>query len=219
MYKIVLVLCFCFVFSGAFAQTNTSNLQTEFGGWASLSFKKKIDKKWDVSLNLVHRRRDNLYQLRSNFVEIKLTRDLPNKWTTAVYVRPIQTAEENRIRFSHAINKSVKFSKLAIKYRLKHDLEHAFPDNSNVWDLTLRNKIGLQYKLKELGLKPALFVEINNDYEERFLDVDRVRFKGEVGYEINKKMEVELTYIVQQQLNVVYPRRDYILSIGLSYDI
>jgi len=210
---------FCLFFTGASAQSNSQAIPEEFGMWASLKVKKKLSKKWDISAKYAHRRRDNLYQLRSQFVEVKLTRDLPNKWTTSLYVRPIQGPTESRLRFSHAFNKSIKIQKLSIKYRLKHDVEHSFVDEPAEWGVTLRNKIGLQYKLKKMGLKPAVFVEVNNDYEERFYLYDRLRFKGIVEYNVNDKIDLDLGYIIQQQYNKKNVRRDYVISLGLTYEI
>lgn len=215
LYRLLFLFVFCCFFTGAFAQ----NVRPDFGLWSFVEVEKKLSKKWDISAEYDLRLKDNLYQLRNTFVEIKITRDLPQKWKTSFMTRGVIAQDRRRFRLSHTLNKSMKFKAISFKYRLRHDVEWSDFSENLTPDVSLRNRIGVQYKRKKSPLKSAVFVEIKNDYEEQFFLVDNVRFKAQLKYKIIKELELTTGFIMQRNYHVVRPVSDRVIVLGLSYKL
>lgn len=212
-------LLFVLLFTSFSLLVNGQDVREDFGLWSSIEVQKKLSKKWDFSAEYQYRLKDNLYQFRNNFVEIKLTRDLPNKWTTSFNFRSIAAPGEYKLRLTHIVNKSYKVSRFTFKYRLRNDFEfNIFTDDEN-YAAVLRNRVGVQYNYKGMPLKNAFFVEINNDYESSFLLVDRIRYKGVFKFKLSKKVDLDLAYLTQRTYHVAKPKRDYVALIGLAYEL
>ncbi len=215
MNNIVFKFFVFIIFIGFSSNVLAQNIRQDLGVWSYLEVEKKLSKKWKISGEYELRLRDNFNQLRNTFVEIKLDRDLPNKWKTAVYFRTTKTPDEYKFRVSHTLSKSVKISQISLKYRLRNDFEPTFFTERSV----LRNRLGLQYKFDEIPLKTGVYVEINNEYEQQFFLIDRLRYKGVVKYELMKDLNIELGYLTQRQYHVVEPKRDFVFILGMSYKL
>ncbi len=215
--KKILVICLFLI--SFLTQNFSQEIRQDFGAWTYIELKKKISKKWDFSGEYEYRLKDNLYQLRNNFVEFKLTRDLPNKWETSFYFRGISSPGSYKARITHTISKSIKFRDLTFKYRLRHDFQRSVFTPEVNFEAVLRNRLGVQYKWSKLPLKNSIFVEINNDYEASFLLVDRLRFKGASKIALTKELDLELSFLTQRKYHVAQPKRDYVVVMGISYEL
>ena len=123
------------------------------------------------------------------------------------------------MRVSHTLSKSRKIGDFSLKYRLRNDLERSVLTSIADYEAVLRNRLGIQYKFDKVPLKSGVFVEINNEYENAFYLIDRVRYKAVLKYELMKDLDLELAYLTQRTYNTTQPKRDYVCVVGLSYKL
>jgi len=209
----------CFVFGSILAQ-DFSKTYEDFGIWNNVSVSHKWAKKWSSDFDFSLRLDENARELRSAFVEMNLERDLKKKWDVGGVIRFNHKGNTQIIRFSPYLKKYVRFKPFNVKYRFKFDYNYDLTDNSNYpFKEVFRNKIGIEYKRKKHKLGGQITGELFHDWDKQFTLPDSFRLKAGLSYKINKKWDIDIAYIIQEELHTTRPVRDYIISWGISTEL
>ncbi len=213
------ILVGLFLATGAFAQ-NYSRVYEDFGLWNNLSLEYDLSKKWSSSLDMSLRLDENARELRSAFAEITLERDLKKKWDTGIVLRYALKSNAQTVRFSPYVKKYYRIKPFNFKYRLKLDLNYKlFSNDQDPLNEVLRNKFTVAYKRKKHRLGAAFSTEWFHKNDRDIVLPSSIRFKMATTYKINKKIDVDLSYIIQEELHKAKPVRDYIVSWGLTMEL
>lgn len=213
-----IILSFCFL-GASFAQ-EFSRTYEDFGLWNNVSLSHKWSKKWSSNFDASLRLNENASELRSLFTEVSVERDLKKKWDVGAILRYTYKTNSESLRFSPYVKKYYRIKPFNIKYRFKTDINYGLTSNKQIpFDEVLRNKLTLEYKRKKHDLGAYIATEIFHAIDKDFTLPSNIRFKTGLTYKINKKIDVDINYIIQEELHKSKPVRDYIVSWGLSVEI
>lgn len=216
---IIIAVLFLVSISGVFAQ-NYSQVFEDFGVWNNVTLDYDWTKKWSSSLDVSLRLDENASELKSLFSEFSLERDLKKKWDVGAVLRYTQRTSSESVRFSAYVKKYYRFKPINLKYRLKVDVNYGlFSSDQFPFDEVIRNKFSLEYKRKKHRLGGYFSTELFHEVDRDLALPSAIRFKVGSSYKINKMFDVDLSYIIQEELHKAKPVRDYIVSWGISMDL
>lgn len=216
-FLVLFVVCFS---SRAFAQKEYSKVYEDFGIWTDLTLKKDISKKWKSSLDYSLRLDENASELRSTFVEINFQRDLKRKWDVGTSIRYTIRTSSQTLRYSIYVKKYIRIKPINVQYRFKTDFNYdLFSDSQDPIKEVFRNKVGIEYSRKKHRLGAMLSAEWFHPLDRDLFLPSDIRFKTGLSYKVNKRIDLKLSYIVQEELNKSKPERDYVCNFGIQYEI
>ena len=207
--------------TGAFAQNVYSPIYQDFGLWTGVSASHELNDLYKVGLSTQLRLENNVRQFQSFLIEATIERDLPDKWELAADLRFTRSIDENSLRVSPKVYKSIEFNQLEFRYRAQTDLEiaHNFDQNMNSYSGRLRNRIESIYDIKSIDTKVGLSIEWNHNFEPMLHLVNRIRWKAEIQYDVNDHVEIELGFFIQQEYNERTPLREFIVPVKFKYTL
>jgi hypothetical protein len=183
-----------------------------------------ITNRMEGSIEIQERQKNNLATFDKAFVEPALSYKLNKAWRTGVEVRLMVDSKRNgsvAYRMRPAAYLRYKFDVDDFEIRLKTSLQYGFDDLTNLYlsynqKLISRNSVNIEYNWFGTKLKPGIGAEfyyhINNPQGGI---VNQVRLKAGVNYRINKKSNIDVYYLFDNELNVSYPVDAHVL--GLTY--
>ncbi|MCH2224118.1 MAG: DUF2490 domain-containing protein [Crocinitomicaceae bacterium] len=200
-----------------FAQENKKTVYSN-DLWTGISLKYKLTKKISFHLNQQVRITEGLSTIRSNFFEFDVKYKFNDYISSKVKYRyTIRGGERNANRYALGLNfkKKVNPTNLELNYRIC--FQHSMVVFTGEPSTFLRNKIQARYKFSK-KLKPFIayesFYKFNDDYEFR-----RNRYTAGIAIGFNKKLDLMLSYKLDEKINTKDPQKRNILAILLRYEI
>ena len=204
-------LIFIFSFS-AFSQQN------DFQNWTSFKLSQKVYKRTNISVKEGLRFRENSSLLSKTFTDVKLSHRI--KKTDLEFSAGYRFSDEYSIDFSSEYKHRYYFD-FSSKYDYKRfniALRDRFQyqGNNSSFKPLFRQKIELSYNLRKTPFEPYIQFEFFLNFDEQF---EKLRYTAGFSYPILKKMNANLFYRIQQELNSSNPENLFILGTSLSYKL
>ena len=205
------LIFFLLLFSfSSFSQEN------DFQLWNSVIIKKKINKKHSLDLKYGLRFRENASLVAKDFIDIRTRYKLHKKWSVALGYRNInewskysELEKKNRFYFDSYYSKKIK--------RYYFDLRSRFLLQGKIsYNEIIRQRIRLAYNLRKTKLEPSLSLEFFSSFDNF---INKLRYSLFLSYPINKKMDFNLGYKIQQEFNVANPVTLFIFETKLIYKL
>lgn len=212
--KIVLLLTCIFCFSQAKTQVNDAGL------WLKLSAEKKITQKFSAQFSHSLRCYENISELGTSFSEIGISYKIIKPLTVAGFYRFSQKKRvddfySNSHRYSFYLAYRLKIKQFKISFREQFQSRYKDIGTSEFGSIPknhLRSKIDLKYDLEKKYtpyVSGELFYEIG-EY------IDNMRYKAGVEYEINKFHTIDVSYMIDKEMNVKNPWTNYVIGLGYN---
>ena len=206
----ILLLLFCSL--SAFAQEN------DFQSWYSVSLNKKIIKKTNLTVKSGLRLRENSSLYAKQFTDVKIKRKYNKRIAYAVGYRYInkwnkQLNIDTQNRFYADVNYKNKLSK-----RFSYALRNRWQTSGDMYGykMTLRQKFALNYNIRKTKLTPSVATEYFLTLED---GINKLRSTIALAYPLNKDLDVDLGYRIQQEFYVNNPQTLFVLEAKLSYKL
>jgi hypothetical protein len=206
----------------AFAQNEDLNL------WTSAGIEKKLSRRFSIALSEELRLKENISQFDMTYTNLGVKFKLSKKIRLSLYYRFIQKQRlDESMSFRHRIYGDVsfhfKFNRFLIVDRIRYQAQVKDYYSSEFGSLpedNLRNRLELKYDIKKKPIMPYIGGEIayqfmNPAKPEQADQLNLARIFTGLEFTILDNHSLDLFYMVQQELNVKKPMRDYV--IGLSY--
>ena len=190
--------------------------ENDFQLWNSVIIKKKINKKHSLDLKYGLRFRENASLVAKDFIDIRTRYKLHKKWSVALGYRNInewskysELEKKNRFYFDSYYSKKIK--------RYYFDLRSRFLLQGKIsYNEIIRQRIRLAYNLRKTKLEPSLSLEFFSSFDNF---INKLRYSLFLSYPINKKMDFNLGYKIQQEFNVANPVTLFIFETKLIYKL
>ncbi len=201
--------------------TVTSDLEM----WNNVAISKKIGDRWQISLKEELRFTEDISRFDMFFTDLGLDYKINKHFSAGVNYRFYQNKNSDndfitQHRLSADINYKQKLDRFTFGYRLQfqnkdEDLLSGSSEN-NVYNL--RNKISVDYDIKNFKLEPYFQAEIFRKYEtgeESYFN--KMRWKLGASYPVTRSSDIELFYIIDNELNQSYPKNVYVVGLGYKF--
>ena len=206
----IFLLLFCSL--SAFAQEN------DFQTWYGLTVNKKIVKKTTVTLKSGLRLRENSSLYSKQFFDVKLKRKYNKHISYSVGYRYATNWDKklqisNKHRIYADVNYKNKFSK-----RVGYSVRNRWQTQGDefAYKMTLRQKFTLDYNIRKTKLAPSIATEYFLNLED---GINKLRSTVTLGYPLNKKLDFDLAYRIQNEFYVNNPETLFIFEGKLSYKL
>ncbi len=201
--------------SSAFAQTRDA--------WSTIKLERKITKPLTVFFNQEYRFNENITELGLFFYELGAEYKINKAIKIAgayryLNKRRLDDTYNSHSRYYGEITFKQKFKPLVLMYRIRFQsqlLDFIEKSNKTVPTNNLRNKVTVKWDLGKRYtpyISGEVFYQLTNNSRREF---DRVRYYVGIDYEINKRSEAGIYYLLQREFNVVDPTYDYVF--GITY--
>ncbi len=207
----------------------SQKLIKDAGMWNTISFKHKFNKKFALLLTQEFRLKENYSQINVTYTELGLEYSHKTNIKTSLVYRNIQKFQyqsplsfRNRLQWDILIKKN--FGKIGFNYR--HRLQTEVKDYFTSADGKLkewfsRHKVGVKYDLNykwNAAVSGEYRLQINDPRSPEYnMGFHRQRYQAGVTYKINKKQDVGIYYLYQNEFNIQDLTDIYILGIEYSF--
>ena len=191
--------------------------ENDFQSWYSISFKKKVVKKTDVTLKTGLRLRENSSLYSKNFVDLRLKRVLSKRFAFVSGYRYIINRDD-RLEISnlHRFYADIIYKNKLAK-RLRYSVRNRLQIQGNIdYNITFRQKFLLTYNIRKTKVTPNIATEYFFRTED---GINKLRSTISLAYPINKDIDFDLAYRIQKDFNINNPENLYILEVKISYNL
>ena len=197
---------------------SASSQQNDFQSWTSFRLSKKIYKRTNLSVKEGLRLRENSSIRSKVFTDVKLSHNI--KKTDLKLAVGYRFANEYNINFSSEYKHRYYFDFSSVyKYkRFRFTLRDRIQlqgYNSSYTPL-YRQKIDVSYNVRKTPFEPFLQFEYFLNFDEEF---EKLRYTIGFSHRIIKKVNADLFYRIQHQVNTSNPENFYILGTSISYKL
>lgn len=206
--------------------THGSCQLTDFAWWPSLALKKDLKKKFTSSLGAEARFTNVLSPVRTVFLEAGVARGMSKRVDLALNYRFIRRVSDQRevslrSRLYADVAYKLRIKAWRISYRLRGQMEvqNGVSDYARVPEWYARQKVGLRYSVDK-KLASTAGVEVFHplfDYGRSWMD--EVRLSVGANYEISKRSEVQLSFMLKQDIRVPNPHRVFVVGMGYELNL
>lgn len=205
------ILLFIFCFSG-FSQQN------DFQSWSSIRFSKKIYKRTNIFIKEGIRFRENSSILSKLYTDIKVSHRI--KKTDLKLSFGYRISDSYKVDFSNEYvnrfyvdySKEYKYNRFI--FNLRERLQ--YQGNKESYSPLFRHKLEAAYNIRKTPFEPYLQFEYFLNFSEEF---EKLRYTLGFSYPIHKKVNTNLYYRIQKELNKSNPEQIFILGTSLSYKL
>ena len=222
IYRILTVLLLLNLFPALNAQYQ------DFGTWWNVDFSKKINKDFSAGLKVSQRFNENSIRYDRSLATISVEyggfKDLSIEGGyRLVLVRDNDLSFATRYRFHVNAVYGLKFGD--IKISLRDQLQYGFDELGTINDyysnaLTNRTRLKGSYKIYGTPLTAyasyELFLDLNSSYGAGF---SGHRIQAGTEMRISNRMDLDLSYMMEDEFNVPYPVLNHIISTSISIDL
>lgn len=217
--KIVLAFLMLLFNVSVFSQNNDMQL------WTNISLEKKLTKTFSFNFTEEVRFNENISEVGQFFSDIGGTYKISKAWRISANYRftnkrQVDNSYSKRHRYYFDLSFKKKFNLIVFSFRTRFQSQYADIYSSNdgtVPSYYSRNKLSLKLDLNKKYspyLSAEMFYQLNNPDGNK---IDNMRYSGGLEYEFNKRMGVDLYYMIQQEYNVKNPERDFVVGVGYKY--
>jgi len=192
--------------------------ENDFQNWCSFSIKKKVIKKTDLTLKSGLRFRENSSVRDKHFLDLKLKRKLNKRFSFASgyrysnnWDRELQSSNNHRFYtdFSYK-NKIVKRLDYFIRNRWQSQV------SNYEYKIILRQKFTVAYNIRKSKITPNIAAEYFFNLKD---GVNKLRSTVSLSHPINRKLDFDISYRIQQVFHVNNPETLFIFEGKISYNL
>lgn len=200
--------------------------QNDAGAWTAITLNYALNKKTDISLSPEIRLNENMSEISSTFVDIGVQRALKKGFGIAGTYRITNQKQENnnyelRNRFMLDISYKHKLIKrTTLKLRTRFQSQVNGISNAENWSTpshVIRFRAGLGYSVNKkitLDFSNELF----NTFENKNFIFRQNRTILSSGYTLNKRSEIGLGLIFQQEYNTTNSTRSFVVACNYTHN-
>ena len=193
--------------------------------WNNFAISKKISDRWKVSLEEELRFTEDISRFDIFFTDLGLDYKINKHFSAGLNYRFYQNKNNDgdfktQHRLSASVSYKQKFDRFTFGYRLQfQNKDEDFLSSSSENNVSnLRNKISVDYDIKNFKLEPYFQAELFRKYETgEDPCFNKVRWTLGASYPITKKSDIQLFYRIDNELNQSYPKNTYILGLGYKF--
>ena len=207
--SIILLLIFSFP---------ASSQQNDFQNWTSFRLSKKIYKRTNISIKEGVRFRENTSILSKVFTDVKLSHKI--KKTDIKLGFGYRFSDEYNLDFSSEykhryyfdFSSIYNYKRYKIEIRDRIQIQGANTDFNGLF----RQKFEISYNVRKTPFEPFIQFEYFLNFNEEF---EKLRYTIGFSHPIIKKIDANLFYRLQQQVNTSNPENFFILGTSISYKL
>ena len=189
--------------------------EEDFQSWSTITLKKKVSKKVDFYLRNTVRFRENSSIISKAFIDLKVKYRIKKNMSFAFGYRNIHSwnykiSRQNTERYyiDIVLRKKIDRYVLFVRNRLQRQ------GDLNNYNNVFRQRFKLSYNVKGTKLAPA----ISSEYFYHFTkQLNKLRHSLVLSYPISKKVDCDLGYRFQHEINIASPINLFILDAKLNY--
>ena len=195
--------------------------ENDFQVWSAISANDKFTYKTDFYLKHGVRFRENASLLSKVYTEIKFKYKYNKRFAFSLGFRDInewnrEIIREQKNRYFADVHFRKKHKRFLINFRNRFQKQGKLSNYNNI----LRQSISFSYNIKKNKIDPSFTTEFfYKDLNFSLSNINKIRYTFSLSYPINKDLDLDIAYRLQQQLNVVNPETFYIFEGKLSYDL
>lgn len=215
---ITVLLFLTIIFSKSFSQNQ------DFETWTGITIKKRISSKTELKLREEIRLSENSLQINNVFTDFGVLYKISESFNAGIYYRYIRKSNYPNFINQHKIYGDIEYNKpinnFILKYRLRFQTKYSeiySCDYGLIPANTLRNKISISYKIKDKPIVPKVsadaFLPVN------YINYAFYKIRTSIGfkYKINKYNSVNLSFIIDKELNTTNPLTSNILALNYKF--
>ncbi len=215
----ILIILLCFTTKANAQETKvTSDLEM----WNSISVSKKLSDHWRVSLSEEFRFKKDISRFDVYFTDVGLDYKINKHFTVDLGYRFYQNKNsDNEFKSQHRLSAGIAYKQklnnftFGYKLKLQNKDEDFLSVNSENNVYNLRNKLSVDYNIKNFKLDPYFQVELFRKYETgEDASFSKLRWTLGSSYPVTKKSDIQLFYRIDNELNQSYAKDTYILGLG-----
>ena len=213
MKKILNSILLVFIFScSGFSQ------QSDFQNWTSFRLSQKIYKRTNLYVKEGLRFRENSSILSKVFTDVKISHRI--KKTDLKLSIGYRFADSYKLDFSSEyvnryyfdFSSEYKFKRFSFSMRDRIQIQ----GKNSSYSTLFRQKLDVSYNVRKTPFEPFIQFEYFLNFQEEF---EKLRYTLGFSYPIHKKVNANLFYRIQQELNESNPEHLYILGSSFSYKL
>lgn len=197
---------------------SASSQQNDFQSWTSFRLSKKIYKRTNLSVKEGLRFRENSSILSKVFTDVKLSHKIKKTdLKLGIGYRfsneyNIDFSSEYKHRYYFDFSSVYKYKRFSFTLRDRIQLQGTHSSYTPLF----RQKIDVSYNVRKTPFEPFVQFEYFLNFDEEF-----EKFRYTIGFSnpIIKKVNADLFYRIQQQVNASNPENFYILGTSISYKL
>lgn len=192
--------------------------ENDFQTWTSASINKKLIKKTTLVVKSGLRLRENSTLYSKQFTDVRIKRKYNKYWSFALGYRnatdwnkSFETSVRNRYYADVYFKEKVK-KRLYLSVRARQQWQ----GNRFAYKGVFRQKLALSYNIRKTKLEPSAAVEYFYTAEN---NVEKLRYTCSLSHPLNKNLDIELGYRIQQEVNTNNPETLFIFEGKIAYDL
>ena len=218
-FRSVLLILLCFTFNGYAQDTEvTGDLEM----WNTFAVSKKLGDKWKISLEEELRFTEDISRLDVFLTDIGVDYKINKHLTLDLGYRFYQNKNNDDVfKSQHRLSAGVAYKQkldnftFGYKLQLQNKDEDFLSTSSDNSVYNLRNKLSVDYNIKNFKLDPYFQVELFRKYETgEDAKFSKLRWTLGTSYPITKNSDIQLFYRLDNELNTTYAKDTYILGLG-----
>jgi hypothetical protein len=210
------LVCFLVVGISTFGQVNDAQM------WLSLSGQKRITRNITAVVNPEFRFGENIGELNRFSTDIGIDYKINKHFKGGLYYRFISNrlldnTYEIRNRFYVDLSAKIKPGKFILNYRARYQNQYQDGGGGVDWSLPksyLRNKISVKYDMSKRW-SPSVSYELWTNINDKINDNYRIGVS--LDYELDKRTNINASYLYNKEINLNNPWTLYVAMIGLDY--
>jgi len=194
----------------------------DFEAWTGISLQKDLPKGFAASVEWQSRFDNNATQLKRNYLYVNADYKI-KKWLFVLAQYRFSTNQfSDAQRFRVGLNFKTKLKRFSFANRIVYQQQYGFL--SEEWITTfgpsraLRNRLQIGYSItKKIGV--TLSAEPSWTLESGSFSLQRIRYMTALNFDLPKKFNLRLFYLIQPDYNRVNPSLNYVGGLSIAYDL
>ena len=189
--------------------------EEDFQSLSTITLKQKVSKKFDFYLRSTVRYRENSSIISKAFIDLKIKYKIKKNMSFAFGYRDIHSwnyrlSRQNTERFYTDIVLRKKIDRYVFFVRNRFQRQGELNNYNNVF----RQRFKLAYNIKGTKLEPAVSTEY---FYHLTRQLNKLRHSIVLSYPLSKKIDFDLGYRFQHEINIARPKNLFILDAKLNY--
>lgn len=215
---IYLLFLFASVHFSTIAQVNDAGL------WLSINAEKKITPSLTLNLSEEFRFNENISELGSFFSDAGISYKISKMFRASANYRLTNKRNLNnsytmRHRFyvDLAARKKIKPVTFLLRTRLQSFSESFSTPDKDSPEYYLREKLSLKFDLDKKWapyIYSEFYYSLNNPKGNY---IDKMRYAAGLEYTVNRMHSFDFYYMIQNEMNIKNPERDFIIGLGYNF--
>ncbi len=195
------------------------------GMWLSLNAEKKITPALSFNLSEEFRFNENLLELGSFFTDAGVSYKISKMFRISANYRfsnkrRIDDSYSKRHRYYVDLVIRKNFNPLVFSFRTRYQSQYSDMFSSSdglISSSYIREKLQIKFDLNKKYspyVYSELYYSLNNPKGNR---IDNMRYAAGIEYSINRMHSIDLFYLIQNEMNVKSPVRDFVIGLGYNF--